>query len=1156
MNCRPIEVERIAIPHLVLLLLLTIAFLVIPETAWAQQVTAAITGKVTDPSGGVIVGARVTAKDLDRGTVLQTATNDQGVYNLPRVPVGRYEIRAESQGFQTAIRPSLVLELNQTARVDFEMKVGEVTQTIEVSAAPPLLSTDTMQLGTVIDNKINEALPLATRNYIQLTLLAPGSTHPNPSTFTTGEGGFNSGRPYVNGNREQANNFLLDGLDNNQVSDNLVGYQPAPDAIQEFNMITNNAPAEFGNFQGGIISTSLKSGTNDIHGSAFEFFRNDVFNANTWENNWQGADKNKVRWNQFGGTIGGPIKKDKLFFFGDYSGERLNFPARTQTLSVFTDKERIGDFSELCTTGFTNGICNPATKPGDRSIQLYDPNPANYIPDPAHPGQMMRAPFLNNVIPLSRQNIVAGNLFSNTSLYPLPINDQLQNNQLNTQSDRVVGDQFDVKIDANLTEADKVFGRYSNSRQDHPLVNSFPLLFGSFSHTPIHNGVVDWTRTISPNLVNDARFGVNYVQVNNGGTDNGLGNVAEQLGILGVNDRGPGLLGLNFIGGFVNNNQGMQPAFGNANIGTQQLFPSTVIQAEDAIILTRSSHTIHTGFQFMRDRINPFYAGNYGRTGNIIFDGRWTAGPGAFSTAGAGTGSPEADFFLGLPEVVQRGVNTGTWGQRSSVFAGYVQDDWRTTKSLTFNVGLRYETHTPWVEVKDRQVNFAPFSGQIEVPGQSTLYSNDRALYNSYNWGIGNFQPRFGFAWNPEMMNKSLVVRGAYTVSSYLEGTGTNLRLPLNPPNNTEFNTVYDSLAYPASTLDQGLTVLQSATDPFANAVIRLWDPNIKPAIVQQWNFSVERQFGGSTTLTTGYIGQHGTHLMVPMPYFQRQLLGLDSSGTPITAPSPYLSGNPALADISQISGTESNGNQKYNALQATLRKRYSQGLQYQVAYTYSKCMTDSLGYYGVGGQVSTNSAYWQDLYNRKAEWGPCFFDVKHTLTSYAVYELPIGKGKSVGNDWSPVLRTVAGNWSVSGIVTLRGGFPSTITGPDSTGTNSRGMRADCNGPVTINGLSTNSPLGGLQYFDPSALSPAATGLFGTCGNGTLYGPGLRNLDLGLQKNFAFTERYRVELRSEFINLTNTPAFNAPDAVVGPTLGRITSTQGARQIQWALKFYF
>jgi hypothetical protein len=302
---------------------------------------------------------------------------------------------------------------------------------------------------------------------------------------------------------------------------------------------------------------------------------------------------------------------------------------------------------------------------------------------------------------------------------------------------------------------------------------------------------------------------------------------------------------------------------------------------------------------------------------------------------------------------------------------------------------------------------------------------------------------------------------------------------------------------------------------------------------------------------------------MVPMPYFQRQLLGVDNSDPnnpkAITAPSPYLSGNPTLANISQISGTESNGNQKYDALQVTLRKRMSQGLQYQVAYTFSKCMSDSLGYYGSwGSQVNSQSAYFQNLYDRKSEWGPCFFDVKHNLTSYVVYELPVGKGKSIGNDWNSVARGIAGNWQVSGILSLRGGFPSTVTGPDASGTGSRGPKANCNGPVTINGLGTNSGLGGLQYFDYNlaVFSPAPVGTFGTCGNGTLYGPGMRSLDMGLTKNFVITERYKFEFRSEFINLTNTPVFNAPDTGVGPTMGRITSTQGARQIQFALRFLF
>ncbi len=1121
-------------------LLLAAIFVWADPAAFCQQVTAVITGRVSDQSGGAIVGAGVSAKDVERGTVFNTKTNAEGSYNLPLLPIGTYELRVEMSGFQTAVRPGIRLEMNQTARVDVEMKIGEVTQTVEVSSSAPLLDTDTTLVSTVLDAKVNVALPLATRNYIQLTLLAPGTTHPSPNWFTGAmQGGFGSGRPYVNGNREQSNNFLLDGLDNNQVSDNLVGYQPAPDAIQEFNMITNNAPADFGNFEGGIVSATIKSGTNEFHGSAYEFLRNDVLNANTWENNWQGSPKSKLRWNQFGGSLGGPAIKNKVFFFGDYAGRRINFPASASTLTVFTAKERQGDFSELCTAGFNNGICNPAG-PGQRSIQLYDP--ASIVG-----GQ--RVPFLNNRIPLSRINPVAKNLFSDTTLYPAPINDQLQNNQTNTSVNDIVADQYDIKIDANLTDADKMFGRFSWSRQNSPTTNTFPLFFGSFSYNPIWSSVVDYTRTFSPRIVNDFRMGVNYVSTWSGGTDNGLGNVADKLGIPGVNDRGPGLNGINFSGGFVNN-------FGSSNIGTQQLFPSTVIQFTDSLVFTKQSHTIHTGFQFLRERINPFYAGNYGRTGNINFDGRWTAGPAPHATAGSGSGSPEADFFLGLPEDVQRGVNSGTWGQRSSVISAFVADDWRITRSLTLNLGLRYETHTPWVEVKDRQTNFSPFSGEIEVPGQSTLYSNNRALYNSYNWGIGNFQPRFGFAWNPQIMNKSLVVRGAYTISSYLEGTGTNLRLTINPPFTTEYNNLYDSLTYPASTLDQGMTVLKSQ-DPYKGAVIRLWDPNVKPAIVQQWNLTLEKQFGNSATLSAAYVGQHGTHLMVPMPYFQRKLLGVDAKGNPITAPSPYLSGNPLLSNISQISGTESNGTQRYDALQATLRKRLSEGLQAQVAYTYSKCMTDSLGYYGSwGSQVSTNSAYWQNLYDSRSEWGPCFFDVKHNMTSYVVYELPIGKGKSIGSSWKPVAQQIVGNWQISGILTLRGGFASTISGPDASGTGSRGARGNCNGPVNIYGLGTNSPLGGLQYFDPSAFSPAPIGTFGTCGNGTLYGPGMRSFDMGVSKDFLVTEQYRLEFRSEFINLTNTPVFNAPDTYASPTMGRITSTQGARQIQFALKFLF
>jgi Carboxypeptidase regulatory-like domain len=1129
------------------ILIALIAILMIaPIPALSQQVTAALLGRVTDQNDAPIVKAKVIAKDEARGTIWATETNSEGVFNLPRLPVGTYEIRIENQGFRTMVRPGVQLEINQTARLDFKMEVGEYTQTTEiVGAIAPLLQTETTQLGTVIDSRTNVALPLASRNYIQLTLLAPGSVNPNPMTMTGAQTSANSGRPYINGNREQANNFILDGLDNNQVSDNLVGYTPSPDAIQEFNLITNNASAEFGNFQGGIVSVTIKSGTNEFHGSAFEFFRNDVLNANSWSNNFSGLDKPQQRWNQFGGSIGGPIIKDKLFFFADYQGLRNINPAPA-AITVFTNAQRQGDFSAICTAFDAAGVCQPGM-----GTQLYNPFQTDAGGN--------RVPFAFNRIPAGMIDPVARNLFNNPSLYPAPINDLLELNQSNTVRNSTYTDQGDIKIDYNLSQKDHIFGRYSQSRQDTNGINSFPLIFNTFFLAPSRNGVANWTRTFNPRIVNEARFGVNYTLVNNGGTDNGLGNVADQLGIADGNDRGPGLLSLEFLAARATN-------IGSLNIGDQQRFANTVIQFEDSLIITHGQHIFRTGFQYKRNRLNIFYAGNNGRTGRMIYSGRFTAGPDLLAVASNTSGRGEADFILGLPETLGRGVDTGSWGQRSNVFGAYFHDDWRATKSLTLNLGLRYEANTPWYEVFNRQVNFAPISGALQCAGDgrpdlgcstpATIYDNNRALYNNTYWSIGNFQPRFGFAWTPNALGGNTVIRGAYTISSYLEGTGTNLRLPLNPPFTTEFNTNYLG-ALPGSTSDQGLTVLQSPSDPFSGAVIRLWDPNVRPAVVQQWNLSVQHQFAKDMTLQVGYVGQHGTHLMVPMPYFQRQLLGADAAGAPITAPSPFLSGNPQLASIGQISGTESNGNQRYDALQATLQKRYSVGLQFQVAYTYSKAMANSSGYYGSwGGQTTPSSPYWQNLYDGRAEWGPTFYDSTNMLSAYAVYELPVGRGKKFGGSLNSAVNAVVGNWQVSGIFQARSGFPLTISGGDASGTNSRGARANCIAPAEVFGKRSVPGVLGYQWFNPTAYSSAPPATFGTCGVGTVRGPGMGTVDLSFQKFFPITESKRLEFRSEFINFTNTPILNTPNAGLGPALGLITTSQGSRTIQFALKFLF
>jgi hypothetical protein len=1086
------------------------------EPAYGQEVTATITGTVVDPTRAVIAGAALVARDIERGTFYSVRTNSVGVFDLTRVPVGTYELKVEAPGFQSVLYPALTLLLNQTARVDFQLNLGSATETMNVLSSPPLLHTDTSQLSTVVDARTDVDLPLLSRNYIQLTLLAPGTVNPNPQSLSSGDGPATAGRPYVNGNREQANNFLLDGMDNNQVSDNLVGFTPSVDAIQEFSVITQNPSAEFGRFQGAIISASIKSGTNGYHGNAFEYLRNDVLNANNWAYNFHGLPKPALRWNMFGATFGGPILKNKLFFFVDYQGQRFDHPASSSPLSLFTSAERQGDFSQLL---------------ADQGLQLYNPFQLDAGGN--------RTPFPNNQIPAGMMDPVAGNLFS-SGLYPLPTNGSLVNNFINTTRSHNNVDQGDVRIDLKATQKDSLYARISEAFQDNPETNSFALLFDTFNQARMQNGVLNWTHNFSPNILSEAGVGANYVKVSNGGLDHGLGNLGENLGIANANDHGPGLLAINIFGAAVG-------SFGRQSIGTAELFADTVFQCKDAFVITHRRHAFHTGFQYWRQLINTYESGSNGRTGFMNFSGRFTAG----SAWGAG----EADFFLGLPDAFGRGVTGGgTWGQRANVFGVYFQDDWRVAANLTVNLGLRYENHTPWLEAQNRQVNFAPISGQIQFAGQPCIYSNCRALYNAHNAGL-DFQPRIGLAWSPSFLDRKTVLRAAYGISSYLEGTGNNLRLPMNPPFTTpEFETDYRTGNLPATTTGQGLL---PPADPFQNAVIRLWDPNIQPAIAQQWNLALEHQFTDATTFQVAYVGQHSTHLMVAMPYLQAQL---HPNGA--ITPSPYLSGNPTLqSQLSQISGTASIGNMRYDALQATMQKRFSNGLEGQIAYTYSKCMTDSIGYFGSGGQAATASPYWQNLYDKRAEWGPCYYDVTHILAGSAIYELPIGAKRKWGKNLHPVVHAMIADWRVGAIVQLHGGFPLTILADDASGTNSRGSRANCLAPPHVFGRKpavdpSNGQFMGFQWFDPASYGPAVPGTFGTCGVGTVRGPGLSTADLSMQKEFPLSELQRLEFRAEFFNVTNTPILDSPNNFLTYRLGLIERSQGERNIQVALKFYY
>jgi hypothetical protein len=1090
-------------------LVMVLATFAVCHPLWGQQTTAAITGTVEDSAGAVLDGATVTAKDTERGTSYTAKSSNGGVYNFSNLPIGSYEVKAEATGFDTAVQPPITLVLNERARLDFKMKVGAVTNTVQVSSEAPQLQSDTTQVSTLIDANTITGIPLATRNYVELTLLAPGSITPDNSTFNNGDNTANGGRPSINGNREQSDNFILDGMDNNQTSDNLLGYTPSPDAIQEFNLITSNAPAEFGNFQGGIINASIKSGTNQFHGDVWEFFRNDVLNANLWQNKFNGPGnflpRPALRWNMFGGTLGGPVWRDKLFFFVDYQGQRFDHPTSSQFITVFTNAERSGNFSQLTT-------------------QLKDP--------------ITGVPYVGNQIPTAQENPVAAALFA-SKFYPATVNNNPTNNAINQVGQAYNSDQGDARIDWNITQRDRLSARWAQQYQNDPQTQSVLILGNGFTHAPIHNAVGTWTHTLSPNILNEARFGASWITLLTGTTfDPSVGKLGTELGIANTNTTGPGLLLLGFGGG-------ESDGVGNGtltNIGSQvvdQNFADTVIQFDDGVTVTHGKHVFKAGFQMWRFRVNTFYTGNSGAYGDILFGGSFS-------------GDPASDFFTGWPIARGIGASSGsTWHQFAWRYAGYGQDDWRITPTLTLNLGLRYEATTPWVELHNLQSNLNLQTGALELAGQD---GNSRGLYNSV-YGAPAFQPRVGFAWTPGIWQGKTVLRGAYTMSSYLEGTGTNLRLPRNPP----FSPSETTAKYTAPTVQTqdgpgGATI----GDPFAGANFFVWDKTVQPALIEQWNLTAQTQVSPTTTFQVGYVGQHGMHLMVPTPYLQGTL----TNG--VVGPSLFFRDNPSLInELSTVSGTSSTGFQTYSGLQTVLQKRVSNGLEGQVSYTWSHCLSNNSGYYGTWGsatQATPASPYYQNLYDPHADYASCYFDAKSLVSAYATYALPIGKGKALGNNMNSVANAVVGNWQVSSIISMHSGFPLAVyEATDTSGTNSRGPRPNC-GQQQVFGRQASfaGSFQGYQWMSPSGYSEPAKGSFGNCpAQGPVRGPRYTDTDIGLSKDFHLTESKYFQFRGDFLNAFNNVQLGHPNTnFPSSTFGLINTAQPARNIQFALKFYY
>jgi hypothetical protein len=1080
------------------------------------------------------------ARDLDRGTAFSTVTDSAGFYNLARLPVGRYEVKVTNAGFEVSVKPSVELVINQIAKLDFQLKVGNVNQTVEVTSAAPILQTEATTVGTVMESQAITSIPLETRNYNQLALLIPGAVTTSPGAFNTGQSTFNSGRPYINGNREQANYYLLDGMENTEFVDNNVAYSPNVDAIEEFNVVTNNPPADYGQFLGGVISVITKSGTNSYHGDAFEFLRNDAMNANEWSRNFtlgENTAPQPLRWNEFGGTFGGPIKKNKLFFFVDYQGSRFDHPPTTVALSAFTSAEKNLDFT-------------------DQGVTLHYPgtnvNMPSNLNDAAKCGanQKMGVDPCITISPTALKILAA---------LPTASGNGTINNAINSESDFTNGDQGDAKLDWAPTDNDHLSVRYSQQHDVQQFVNSQPVLYSTNGNidAPLWSGVINYTKTLSPTLLNNLSLGVNYFPVE--------GNLqpatSTDLGALVPGEPTKYLPGFSFSGAALGGTVDGPFAFGT--VDAPEIFHQTAIQADDSVSYTHGSHNMKFGFQYIR------YRNDY--VPSVVADG--AAGQIGFN--GTYTGNAETDFILGLPSYMGIGSGFGsTVGQRNSAIGAYYQDDWKLSPKLTLNLGLRWQLFTPISEIGNRETNIQEYTGAIELAGVNGVSS---AMYNQYN-GIANFLPRVGVAWNPI---KDTVFRAAFSRSSFEEGTGEYNRLPTNAPWNTDLSGNWNGTSgIPSNvvTLDQGFdalgsggagctvqNVMSAPAACFKSVRIHLTDPNYRPAVSNQWNFSVQRQFGNASTVQAAYVGQHSDHLATIVNANQGFL---EPNGTVLT--SPLLAGNPSLlADgPGQVRLNETTGIQNYDALQLTFQQRLSHGVSAMVNYSWSKCLTDNNGYYGRYGdaansQASNDISFPQNTYNILDDYGYCDHDVASLFNGYVVYQLPFGKGRQYGASVSPVLNAVLGGWNVSADYTFHSGFPITMQDwSGDPGTGSFDPRPSCTGPSIATPFQNNpaSNGGGYVWFSTANMTNPPAGQFGNCGVGTERGPGLKQIDIELAKDFAIRENQYVEFRAEAINAFNTPVLDvigySADIFPSSQAGVINTSQGARNLQVALKYVF
>ncbi len=918
------------------------ALVMCANAGYAQTVTGTVTGTVTDQSGAVIAGATVVALNADTGVASSATSDGAGVYRVSFLPIGRYQLTVQANGFSTQTVPPFQLEAVQTATFNVKLSVGTATQTVTVSDSnAPILNADNPTLSGTFSANTIQNFPLNGLDFSALTLYLPGAVNTAGTAGTTSieRSTYYTDSVNLNGNRAQANNYTLDGIDINESFNNLISYSPAPESLQEVKVLTANSPADYGNVNGGGVVSVLKSGTNQFHGSAYGYLQDYRLNANSWNNNHAVpiVPVNPYSQAQFGGAFGGPIKRDKLFFFVDYLGSRYHKGGTVQA-SVFTQAMRNGDFSALLT--------------GSNPIQLYDP--LNGF-----------APYPNNMgVPIV--NPVAKFLFANASLYPLPnatpSDGIAANNLQGPQRNFKANNQGDIKIEYDPRNSDKITGFYSMSTAYDGEIPLLAIGFPGANLYPTKVTGVNWVHIFSPSIVNSARIGFTR-------TDWKQGFPTDSTGEFGTH--GNAKVGIPFPDQAFNGFSFQSISGGISGVGTPA-FDGGIIDNTysyiDNLTWQRGKHTLSLGIQALRYENNYPTSNNDGYLGTLTYSGAFTSNP-SLSNAGGYGG---ADFLLDRVSSAAATLSSVNVGQRQWRAAFFVNDDFKIMPNLTLNFGVRYEYDEPWVEENNKTGNIDIATGQViyahavptGAPAGSGLCS-DRGCYQ------GNFKqimPRLGFAYQ---VNDRFVVRGGYGATSFYEGNSSNQRLTSITPFIQAVNvtTVTPTPGNPGDprTAEEGFT----GGSVSYGGTFNVYPQNIQPAYVQEWSLTTEYAVTHTMSLQVGYLGEQGQHIE-DYGNLNQYLV----NGDPTSAPyynNPYLGINAIDPSVSIGSNslliTESRAAMNYQALQTVLRERLSHGLEFTVNYTYGKALTNSLGNYALN--VSGFSRSFPELLRQRGRLGP-----------------------------------------------------------------------------------------------------------------------------------------------------------------------------------------